>query len=1247
MASMVSSLLSSLRGSSSQELWDSAKFSLIKNIYITQNEIGRGSFGVVYGAVYEGTQCVAKEIHSNLIGGGVSNNVVIQSFIKEINILSTLRHSNIVYFFGVHFREGSHVPVLIMERMWMSLAKLLDERKSIPLVVKVHILYDVACGLKFLHSQNPSVIHRDLTANNILVNKNMDAKITDLGLATALEAITRQRMSTAPGNLAHMPPEALRSNPMYTTTLDIFSFGCVSLHTLTQQFPTPTDQFESSQVSKDTVLKVSEYRRRWKYVEMVKDQCTHFVYLISSCLKDEPEYRPNADKVCKWIEEYWEKPELKQNCSESLIDYFQQDKISLITSLDKQSTRAKDMESTVQLYKAQFQELADSAATKDERITFLQKQNNDLQNSMESQQLKNEQIKSQTDKFQQDLSQHTDNEIIMNLNTMLRQEQEDMREKQKEIKELKMRLNNLEQVSTRMRREGERREQELQEGNSQLQALQKKEAELSRNIEVINNEKRNLIQDKANLEQEVQDYSTNLQKKEDEIKELKTKLERNIKSLESENIKKQAEGALSDGGQLNKNASNENVFVHEKVQQTTHSVPANTNVMQKENEELKLKLKHEAEVHTKLKEEMDQKAQKEVNDLKLKLKFQEEMFKKETEKFEKEAAYWKAKAEHKEPLAKAEAEHKEPMIDKSFEAKLLAERKHIEQEKQKLKQQSLAAHQMNTKHLTKFYNSMKEIQAANESRMQKEKQKVQCTETLKQHEKQFAKLKQDYATVKSLLDEKSLRISLLQPQLTSCQEKLDSKDKELNEVLEEKQSIQKLLENMSRLHTTTQEELKAYKEMHRKGAGILEKVNVENVNELLQAELLKCQDLIREKEKEITLLKETLQGYLDRRSADQEMIKKLEKQVKDISRSQTKSQRQYEAKLKQNSKYIATLEKKALSEYSSHYQYSISWSPYMSLPVKRIKPSAVIVKNKVFVTGGYYQLNPQGGEIKTFMESLVGKNDVCCFYAEKYQCDTIDSPVKLGALASVNGQCVLVSGVDSVENTLTGNVYVLCKEGSHDQWKEFSKPLPTPRILACACCYGNRWLIVCGGYASKSKQESSLLEAVSVVEILDITKGEWYTLSEENCPNFSTILCCAVVGENVYVVGSDQVIETSCNNMIKAATSNSTLVWDNVQIGTEESNGKLYLFSVVEVTGEPMIIASMTDDEDDVTCVLMKDTRGRWRIMSKAVECQHSSAAVVTSSLELLLFGGSEKILVEEPTKICQNGTLIPFPTLG
>ena len=1224
---MATSLWSLVRGKSSKELWDSAKFALIEKVSITQNEIGRGSYGVVYGAVYGGTQCVAKEIHHKLIGEDVSNNTVVETFIKEINILSTLRHPNIVYFFGVHFREGSHVPVLIVERMWMSLAKLLEEQSSIPLVIKVHILHDVACGLKFLHDQDPPVMHRDLTANNILVNKSMDAKITDLGLATALEAINSQRLSTAPGSLAHMPPEALQSNPVYSTKLDIFSFGCVSLHTLTQQFPMPTDRFESSQLNKETFLKISECRRRWQYMEKIKDDYTYLVYLISCCIKDQPEYRPDADQVCKWIEDYWDKPEMKQNCPESLINYCKQDKISLVTLLEQQTTRAKDTESTLKMYQSQYQELTNSTVTKDECISLLEKQYSDLQRSMESQQVENKRLRSQAESFQQDLSQQTDNEIIMSLNTMLQQEQEDMRKKQEEMRELRMKLNSLEQASTRMRREGERREEELQEGNAQLQALQKKEAELNENIEKIKNEKGSLLHEKEHLQHEVQDYCTNLQRKDDEIKELKAKLEKtegNNKSLESEKLKEQAEETNIDE-QLNKNASNDNVLTHdsdEKLQQTAHNVPLNTNKMQKELEALKLKLKQEAEMHTELKKEMDQKMEEE---LKQKLKSQEEMLKKKMaekeEKFQKEA-------------------------DEYLEAKLLAEKKSLEEEKEKLKQQSLAAHQINTKYLTEFHNSMKEMQAANKSRMQREKQKAEYLGTLKQYKKQFADLKQENANEKSSfkrkLGDKSVQLSLLQSQLNSCQQKLDSKEEEVSVILQEKESIQKLLESMSKMHTSATQNLETFKEAHRKEAGILKSITMENVNETLQAELLKCQDLITEKEKEIILLNETLQTYLDCHSSDQKKIKKLEKQVKDNSRSQTKQQHQYEAKLKQNSQYIETLEKKNFAEYSSRYSYSITWSPYVPLPVKTIRPSAAVVKEKVFVTGGYHQFSPQGQAVKVFLKSVEGKCEVYCFCSGKYQCSEIASPVQLGALASVNGQYVLVSGADSVGNTLTGNVYVLCEEGSHDQWKEFSKPLPTPRILAYACCYGNRWLIVCGGFSCRPKEESSLLEAVSVVEILDTTKNEWYTLSQKNCPNFSTILCCSVVGEDLYVVGNDQVIKTSCNKLIKAATSNDTLVWDNVEIEIEESNGKLYPFSVVEVNGELMIIASMSDGEDDVTCVLMKDTRGRWRIMSKAVECQHCSAAAMTSSLELLLFGGSEKILVEEVTEISQNGTLIP-----
>ena len=87
-------------------------------------------------------------------------------------------------------------------------------------------------------------------------------------------------------------------------------------------------------------------------------------------------------------------------------------------------------------------------------------------------------------------------------------------------------------------------------------------------------------------------------------------------------------------------------------------------------------------------------------------------------------------------------------------------------------------------------------------------------------------------------------------------------------------------------------------------------------------------------------------------------------------------------------------------------------------------------------------------------------------------------------------------------------------------------------------------------------------------------------------------------------------------------------------------------FSIVEVAAEPMIVASISGGEDDVTCVLMKDTTDTWRKISEAVECQHCSAVVVTPTLELLLFGGSEKVSSNIATDTSQCGTLIPTLSL-
>ena len=117
-----------------------------------------------------------------------------RQFVRECQLMSTLRHPHIVQFLGVCFLHGSQLPALVMERLMTSLHDLLDPETDpppppdapkpfFPLSLKCSILHNVASGLAYLHERSPPIIHRDLSARNVLLNSGMVAKIADLGVA--------------------------------------------------------------------------------------------------------------------------------------------------------------------------------------------------------------------------------------------------------------------------------------------------------------------------------------------------------------------------------------------------------------------------------------------------------------------------------------------------------------------------------------------------------------------------------------------------------------------------------------------------------------------------------------------------------------------------------------------------------------------------------------------------------------------------------------------------------------------------------------------------------------------------------------------------------------------------------------------------------------------------------------------------------------------------------------------------------
>ena len=205
---------------------------------------------------------------------------------------------------GVYYPEAndSRLPVMVMEKMEQSLRALVEKYDNIPLNVKLSILHEVCCGIRYLHSRNPPIIHRDLTPNNILLGGCLEAKITDLGMAKVMQGTNSRTMTMAPGTVDFMPPESLADRPVYGLPLDIFSFGGIVLFTIVALWPQPSSWVQFHPDTGEMIL-VSEWQRRKRYLDMMTGSSVDLKPLVISCLNDNPKNRPLIVEVTAKIKE--------------------------------------------------------------------------------------------------------------------------------------------------------------------------------------------------------------------------------------------------------------------------------------------------------------------------------------------------------------------------------------------------------------------------------------------------------------------------------------------------------------------------------------------------------------------------------------------------------------------------------------------------------------------------------------------------------------------------------------------------------------------------------------------------------------------------------------------------------------------------------------------------------------------------------------------------------------------------------
>lgn len=238
--------------------------------------IGKGGFGEVFTGNLRHTDVAIKKMKN-------PDRLILQSFYMELNILSMIRHPYIIQLLGICI-EDEIEPILVFE--YMPNGSLTDQfEMDYKEEWTLKIAYQVTLALCYLHACIPAIIHGDIKAQNILIDKYFDAKVADVGIARILPNKNTLIHSGSPGFL---PPESTLS-----TKVDVYSFGML----LYQMMSKNKDVFQARRFCQRTFTVMSENMK-------------HLYKIANECTKYDPEQRPSMNHILNKLRDTYK---LRQN----------------------------------------------------------------------------------------------------------------------------------------------------------------------------------------------------------------------------------------------------------------------------------------------------------------------------------------------------------------------------------------------------------------------------------------------------------------------------------------------------------------------------------------------------------------------------------------------------------------------------------------------------------------------------------------------------------------------------------------------------------------------------------------------------------------------------------------------------------------------------------------------------------------------------------------------------------------------
>jgi len=264
------------------------------------NKLGEGGFGTVYRGILSDGQEIAVKKLLGRTGHGL------HQLHNEVRVLAELQHKNLVRLQG--FCSHPEETLLVCEYIKNGSLDnfLFDDSREISLnwEQRYNIILGIAKGILYLHEDSKMrIIHRDLKANNILLDEDMDPKIADFGLARLLgEDHSQTKTTKVVGTYGYMAPEYVIDGSV-STKIDIFSFGVLVLEIVTRRNNSSSEDHDAVNLlsdvwncwTKGTVSQmVDQHQSLDGYFLRQALRCIHIGLL---CVQPDPDDRPRISSV--------------------------------------------------------------------------------------------------------------------------------------------------------------------------------------------------------------------------------------------------------------------------------------------------------------------------------------------------------------------------------------------------------------------------------------------------------------------------------------------------------------------------------------------------------------------------------------------------------------------------------------------------------------------------------------------------------------------------------------------------------------------------------------------------------------------------------------------------------------------------------------------------------------------------------------------------------------------------------------